>query len=292
MNREELGLKKKTDVIRYLGQLYLETKKANSPEHAIRPREIVAWIKRDYGHLELKDNTIWAQLSELAINTSNPVTNAGRGKGYFLSDATGLVPESGNDSDTKALEPENKTRVEREAMFYPSSVGWLIEQGYRSADTSSGRKLGRWGNPDITGIRGVEHFGVTHVEVASIEVKPSIDDWEYYIFEAVSHRRFANRAYFAFAHPWELLQKLPTDLKDYAEMYQIGILILGTDDEVYRRVKTGGALDPLLPDDIEMVEYFPAPRNDVRPEYQQRYLAALGITNQQQLWGWGQATEE
>lgn len=36
------------------------------------------------------------------------------------------------------------------------------------------------------------------MEIATVEVKPTLANWERQFFEAVSHRRFANRSYFAF----------------------------------------------------------------------------------------------
>lgn len=274
-----------TQLIRMWGEQYLRDHEAISPDTAIRPRQIVDWIMEEYKDLSLKPNTVWSQLSYCPRDPNSPVTNAGRGKGYYIAEVAKLVPHDGDENE--ATEKPKATRVERESLFYPTTERWLNSQGYRSADTSSGRKLGRWGNPDITGIRGVEHFGVVHVEVATIEVKPSIESWEYWIFEAVSHRRFANRAYFAFAHPWELLEKVPDELRYYAELYQIGVLILGTDDEVYDNIIRGEVPASLEPDDIEIIEKYPAPRTTLLPEYQQQYLGALEINNQQQLWGWG-----
>lgn len=278
------GTPRVTHVIRKLGEKYLRENGATSPETAIRPRQIVNWLTENYAHLQLKPNTIWAQLSWSPRDPSSPVTNAGRGKGYYISDTAERIADETSDmrEDLPAA-----TRIEREKLFYPSAQQWLNGQNYRSADTSGGRRHGRWGNPDITGIRGVEHFGVVHVEVATIEVKPSIDGWEYWIFEAVSHRRFANRAYFAFAHPWDLIEKIPDEMRYFAELYQIGILILGTDDEVYDHVMKGSSPREIEPDEIEIIEKYPAPRTTLLPEYQQGYLEALGINNQQQLWGWG-----
>jgi hypothetical protein len=47
------------------------------------------------------------------------------------------------------------------------------------------------------------------INVVTIEAKLGFESWEVDFFQAVSQRRFANRAYFAFALPESLADKLP-----------------------------------------------------------------------------------
>lgn len=78
---------------------------------------------------------------------------------------------------------------------------WLADKVDRVADISSLRgRHAKWQNPDILGITFKELLGQEILELTTVEVKPSMDSWQQYIFEAVSHSMFVHRAYFAFLH--------------------------------------------------------------------------------------------
>jgi hypothetical protein len=56
-------------------------------------------------------------------------------------------------------------RSQKEKLLYPILEGWLVAQGYQAADVSSGRSLGKWGNPDIAGIITLDAFNSLSIEL-------------------------------------------------------------------------------------------------------------------------------
>lgn len=236
------------------------------------------------------ENTFRAYLSRAANDLESAITSAGRGRagGYFVSEfahrpdrADGIVEEG------EVATGEARARVEREAQLYPVLKSWLIERGYRADDTSARRKLGRWGNPDVVGIRIDEHLGAVELEVASIEAKPSVENWEKWIFEAVSHRRFVHRAYFAFAVPDELRGKMSEDLRYYSERFGVGILTVVLANDVYRELLDGSPREPVTAEDADVVELYPATPDAVPMRYRKQLCKALDITGLDALFHWG-----
>jgi hypothetical protein len=191
-----------------------------------------------------------------------------------------------------STEPQAKVdekRREKEKLLYDVLLNWLIEQEYRSKITAAGKANGQWGNPDITGIACDESFGNLWLEMATIEVKLSDKDWRKWIFEAISHRRFANRSYFAFAHPAELIKKLDSELRYFSELYQIGIVVVAMEQQQYDQLQLGELKDAVEVEEVEIIELYSAPYTPVQPRFQKQYLHKnLKITSTPDVARWGQ----
>lgn len=248
-------------------------------------------------------NTFYQYLSNSVKDTMSAINCKGKKQGYYLSSIAEEVilnedenKESPNSdfgtTDTfKSDSTATSTRNLKEILLYPMLESWLIAQGCQAKDVSFGRSLGKWGNPDIAGITAIDDFNGSFIELVTIEAKVSLDNWEQWIFEAVSHRRFANRAYFAFAHPEETISKIPQDMRYYAEIYNIGVLVLSLENEKFKQLQAGTLTRALESDDVEVIEVFSAPYNFVQPKYQIQFCKALGISNLRELFRWGKSAE-
>lgn len=153
--------------------------------------------------------------------------------------------------------------------------------------------MGKWGNPEVTGFSIHEHLSQLEIEVATIEAKVGFDAWEYDFFQAVSQRRFANRAYLAFALPEDAADKLPTDLRYYSELFCVGVLVIDLPNDLYERlaVSTLTELDKnnfKANDGSAVREVLSAPWHHVPLKHQRPLCEALGIHDVSELirWGW------
>jgi hypothetical protein len=197
-----------------------------------------------------------------------------------------LLDEGEADPETSG--EKAATNKQKEKLLYPVLKGWLMGQGYRAKDTSTVKAMGRWGNPDLTGIHVAEQLALFSLEVVTIEAKVSLSDWQYWIFEAVSHRRFANRAYFCFAQPEEGIAKIPQDMRYYSELYGIGVLMVSMDSQQFEQLGNGLLSEPLTVADVDIMQLFSAPYHHVQPRYQDSFCRqGLEITTTQQLLTWG-----
>ncbi|HCN71933.1 MAG TPA: hypothetical protein DIS96_09520 [Pusillimonas sp.] len=248
-------------------------------------------------------NTFYQYLSNTVKDPDSMINCRGRRQGYYLaavaeetkpaavgeaSTEEGVESEvfDGRPEESVALEFQ-KSRKAKESLLYPVLESWLIVQGYQSANVSMGRSLGKWGNPDVAGLSATDAFSGLSIELATIEAKTSLDGWEQWIFEAVSHRRFSNRSYFAFAHPEETVTKIPQDMRYYAELYNIGVLVLSMENDKFKALHDGRLTAPLDSEDVEVIEIFSAPYNFVQPKYQVKFCEALGINCLKDLYRWG-----
>lgn len=272
-----------TEALRALG--------ATEKDKARKYHEVFAKAKEMFpqlttGSTAVAENSFTAYLSQTVKDETSLINCEGPWKGYYLLSAE--LAAKTMPSAVPAAAPDERKRKEKELLLYPAAVKWLQSLGYRCDDTSSLRKLGKWGNPDITGLLVTETVGAIDVEVATVEVKTSSDDWEYWIFEAVAHRRFANRAHFAFAHPEELSLKLPGTMRYYSELYHIGILAFVLDNQAFSGLQTGTLTSPLNPSEVFVQEIHSAPFMNVPSPAKKRFLEdGLGLREYRQVCTWG-----
>lgn len=83
----------------------------------------------------------------------------------------------------------------------------------------------------MTGLKVIDGLlGRKHVETVTVEAKIGSGNWRYYFFEAVAHKRFAHRAYFAFGCGTDEPNVTKVQdfhmMREYAEKYGIGIVVL------------------------------------------------------------------
>jgi hypothetical protein len=188
-----------------------------------------------------------------------------------------VAPEPGGEegAGVDVIPSAKKMNVQRESALYPVLRDWLNAKGYWARITATAKSGGTWGNPDVCGIHISEGFlGQREIEVATVEAKVSQDGWRLQFFEAVSHRRFAHRVYFAFAVESAAdevgVESVPDaqELRKYAEEFGIGVLAVFVTSDAMVKLRTGdrAALDALKLDleEVGVVEVWPAIRRPVQ----------------------------
>lgn len=257
-----------------------------APEETMSGRDLMQAVRQEFGHIEgiarIPENSFFSYLSRASTDAASRITSHGVWQGYYLQ-----TQEQANERAADSVEPsqeesrDQNQRQQREAALYPMLRDWLDEQGYRAKDIADTRILGVWGNPDIGGIKVADLFGTRSIEIATIEAKIKIGGWETEIFQAISHRRYANRAYFAYAI--DESQKIYPEMKYYAELYGVGVLQIVFTNEDYLTL-TSGTLVPYN-DLVGIVrEIFPAKHRNVPQDYQKRFLDAVGVVDEASLY--------
>jgi len=243
------------------------------------------------GGVEVTENVFKSYLSNLSGNSESRIVKDVGQHGYYLKpleETLDVLVEDKTDEEDGANLPDRERRKEKERVLYPLLKTWLQSRGYRAKDTSAMKAMGRWGNPDITGIKVEESLGTNDIELVSIEAKVTNDAYRYDFFEAVSHKRFANRVYYAFAATTNFLRENNEELRYYSELYGVGIVVLALDSHVFEQLKNG-CLESIDTDGVDVYELFSAPHEHRLLRWQKKYLASVGIVDGQTLWGWGDA---
>lgn len=282
----------------YVAVEYLKKHDHTSEGEAISNSELFNGVSGLFPEHGIPEATFKVCLSILVRSNQSVINNKGRHQGYYLLSVETLE----STKDVESAEPvaensrEQRNRREREKLLYPIFTQWLLTQGYskvKDTSTSRNQDLGVWGNPDISGYKIHEVIGKTEdIEFATIEVKLSIDNWKQFIFEAVAHKRLSNRAYFAFAHLDEAISKVDPDIRHYAEIYGIGILILPMSATDIAGLVKGGdkkSLAEYSPADI--IEYHSAEYERTHYHFRDRFLKAIGVNSESALHDWGDKIE-
>ena len=186
------------------------------------------------------------------------------------------------------------SKIQREGKLYQTLRDWLESKGYQSSVTSTSKSGGIWGNPDVTGMRLDElPVGPAGIECATIEAKLSVDSWKYYIFEAVSHKRFAHRAWYAFAvgtdSPSFKQVKDAELLAKYAEKYRVGVLVVFISANHYEQLTNGDCTTlELGPDDVRIEVLWPALYETVQASELSTFIRdVLNVKNYTEFGGFG-----
>lgn len=245
------------------------------------------------GKIALNDqqrDTFIQYLSKLVRDPESPINRDGQRNNFYI-DFDKIVQANAPECDSKQRcnqpESNSKVRVARELTLYPILQSWLVTNSYQAADVSNEKQNGRWGNPDLAGIKVSESFKGLSFELITIEVKVNSKDWEKVIFEAVSHRRFANRVYFAYADKKSRQFVQLEDIKYYSELYKVGILKLILDDADYEKLINGNECSILSSNNVDVIEVCSAPYNIVQESFQLKFCDNLGIRSQKDLYSWG-----
>ncbi len=293
-NASELDGFEGLDWVEKAAELVLKSGNATR-EHPKTGAEIFDAVSKLGVNVPVAKNTFSSYLSAAVKRVECPFTSTGRGRGggYFLSETSRALAEEASTPAPQASAEERS----KEKWLYRALLLWMLGRDYRAKDTSSlrSRDLGKWGNPDVTGIAVYEHLTRLEIEVATIEAKVGFDAWESDFFQAVSQRRFANRAYFAFALPHEAAEKLPSELRYYSELFSVGVLVVELEDGLYGRLTTGTLNDNDKeylnnPEDDPVREVLSAPLHHVPASYQRRFCEALSIRDIRDLMQWGLET--
>jgi len=307
MTLPELSNKSTYEQIKEACTYFLERDSKTSAENTHSSADLFGMVKSTFPDQfpdSFSKNTFYQYLSNTVKDSNSLINCLGRRKGYYISrvaqesieeeeleEETYLSGNPISESQFGPALPQPQKKIQKEILLYPVLESWLVAQGYQAEDVSSGRSLGKWGNPDVAGISALDAFNGLSIELVTIEAKVSLDNWEQWIFEAVSHRRFANRAYFAFAHPEETISKIPQDMRYYAELYGIGVIALSMETEKFKKLHAGELTEPLDSEDVEVMEVFSAPYSFVQPKYQVKFCDALGVKCLKELYRWGRIQE-
>lgn len=299
IEKKELDLSRNyLDIVTEVTRESLEELKANDESTRKSGKEIYNTAKKLYSNMnKIEIGVFLSYLSSVAKSDNSEVVRPIGKQGFYLNRTQSDIIQQKDSEEQKEIKEEKKEiekekEREKEKVLYPILQLWLKEQGYRTKDTSSNRSPRKWGNPDLTGIKVESNLGVKELEISTIEAKLSYNNWEYNIFEAVAHRRFSNRAYFSFAHPIELIRKLPLNLRYYCELYSIGIIVLGLSSDIYEKLREGKLRSPLEYDDIDITELYSAPYNYVQLKYQKEYCQSIGIREESELYTWGEILQQ
>ena len=252
--------------------------------------EVLNKVKAAGLPIEISDGTFKIYLGKVANTLDSPITSAGRKRsgGFYISPASEATATAFSvQAIEQVVQVDEKERVEKEKLLYPVLAQWLMQKNYRARDISAIRGLGKWGNQDVAGIQVHDHFGSIELEVATIEAKVSIKDWRQYIFEAISHRRYANRAYYAFAVPEDSAEKESDEIRYYSEKFGVGVLAIEISNELYESLLTGAHQEPISEDDAEVREVYSPANSTVPLRYRREFCEAIGIKKIEDLGSWG-----
>lgn len=253
-----------------------------------RASEILAWIEKNHSdELEMLRASWGSYLSRAASDPTNRIERTpGRYTYSLRAEQPQPVPSppEPEPTDVKPQPDAAVARQQRETLLYPPLAMWLRSRGYSARVTATSRRGGAWGNPDVTGINVVDGFlGQKSLEIATVEAKISSAQWRYYLFEAVAHKRFAQRAYFAFAQPSDepTLSEIvdATEMREYGEKYRIGIIVVFLPTDTYTQLLAGNVTTlKLALEEMRIEELWPAIYDDVAASSQLEFVrSVLGL---------------
>lgn len=242
-----------------LGKKILKLWGATRPETAlsgtIAYEKLIESLKKSKVPLpDFPKNTFIQYLSKAAASSGTDIFCEGRKQGYYVRKEADIP----DDEDESA---ETSKQKGYEYQLYPVAERWLANHSFNVATIATKKKNGPWGNPDVMGVKMQEVCGQQDVEIVTIECKNSLDNWKRQIFEAVAHKRFADRVYFAFVLPVDEVEKWYGELVEYAEFYGIGLLVLEMEPKVLNRYNQR---DPNIDKDLLFLEFreiYHAPRS-------------------------------
>lgn len=251
-------------------------------------REKVPDAKPDYLYYRV--------ILESSKDPESPINSTGRGKGggYFYEEPE--VTEQ-DQSITSVIDLEGDDKSEKrkydqvEKRLWQPVARWLLANKRPtqvSADVAMKKKGGVWGNPDVVGLAPIKRLGFFDIEITSVEVKPSLSRWEYFFFEAVSHKRFAERSYFAFYEENFHKYKID-DLVSYAEKYGVGLLRLDLTLEQFSNLDGWASMEGGVRDELigQFFELYPAPYSPVELRVKCDFLENIGIRYDEDIYGFG-----
>ncbi|WPO39795.1 hypothetical protein [Tardiphaga sp. 42S5] len=200
---------------------------------AMRSRDLVDAIQNEIKaqnlDVVLARSSIFNYISHAANkDESSAIFSGGAWGGYWVQEEAPAPEKPVEKAEIQDVQNAQKVSFS-ERDLYPLVSSWLQTKGFTSKDVSTLKGGGKWGNPDIVGVKKVDLFGSIEIEVASCEVKLSETGWEQYIFEAISHKRFSNRSWFVY-RIGDAGRALPKAIDYYAERYKVGVVQIFLND--------------------------------------------------------------
>ncbi len=227
---------------------------------------------------DIPENTFVATLSMLSQQSSSVsyIKSVEGKRGYYVD-----LNLSGNDTGADFITKKCDAKI-KESDLYDSIGLWLGSKVFVVNDIANKRKGEKWQNVDVLGLSTYNYCGTQCVEVYSVEVKLSIDNWRQDLFEAVSHSMFANYSYFAFMIKASDVEKIDENLKMYAHKFNIGLLAVAITDKHWEKVKQHSEKISLegKKANAKIIEISIAPEHRVSRKLQNDFLEnVLGIKN-------------
>jgi hypothetical protein len=226
-------------------------------------------------------NTIQTTISVLSSKASSRIQCLGKKQGYFVTPLN-ENKETEEIQDCKQELSGKGKLLERD--LYPVVKEWMqLALSVKGIDISSRRGSLKWRNPDLLGIKEIDFLGNEQFEILTIEVKPNMQDWTMYIFEAVSHSLFSNRTYFAYLKD-NFYDKVLDEMKLYASKFGIGIISIAIDDEERPKITSSDELLEALENGAcQIKEEVPAPYHVPDIYLQKQFLDGLEIHTKSDL---------
>lgn len=289
---DEKAITKVEKVVTYL----LEKNDKTDDSHVWQTKEIIEAYKKlkasDPNIVDIPENTIATNLSLLNQTATSRINCRGRKQGYYVSIASSLNSDgSGDDQgeDQQDLETSEDKKKNRdcERKLYPMMKAWLASKTDRVKDISSLRGSTKWRNPDLIGIIFKSLLGQETIELVTVEVKPSMSNWQQFIFEAVSHSMFVHRSYFAFLHPAE--EKVPEEMKLYSSQFGVGLVSIEFTKEAWDKFNESGTIPEA--DDYDIIEIAPAEYHVPNIDLEISFLNGLEVYNLTVLHEYGESSK-
>lgn len=228
-----------------------------SPEEIEKMKETIFENIPEYGRItnkELRENInqpwtddYYTQIRNLLIYDGKIVARKGRGGSvervlrsdeYSVADTNSdqtINPEASNfDIENKLYEPFSK-QLREKWLKYEAFDDFKVETTY-AVGGGKQQKGGIWSHPDISvaGYRTFQYVPGRFLEIITYEVKTSANLNITSIYEALAHRRAANKSY-VLAHMNEETKKNKEDIileiTNEAKKYGIGIIIAEDPDD-------------------------------------------------------------
>lgn len=256
-----------------------------SEDNPMSVKDLVAQISQKVDG-DIKSYLIYRDISNASQDPASRISSRkGRGGGYFI------LTERSVHADEVASPKSTKQERVLEKYLWPVVALWLKQTksvdrvSHEVANSKSG---GVWSNPDVVGLSPFEDLGFFDVEIVTAEVKPNLNQWRYFFFEAVSHKRFSERSYFIFRS--EGSGSHEDELRQYAEKYRVGLVKMDfSDDEVKSLVDWNKFSDVDKSEFLErFVEFIPAPFEAISVREKVRFLNQIGIGNKKDLFHFGE----
>lgn len=269
-------------------RIYLRKEHATSAQKTKKAREIVEAVMPGFDG-RLAENSLYNYLNHAAQKDNNSgIISLGPHRGYWLDEAALTTAKKIEGAEQEEAAPERRNRVKREATLYEPVRRWLLASNYRAETIADMRGGAKWSNPDVIGMKVSRNFGLTDIEIVSVEVKTGDTNWRQDIFEAIAHKRFANRVYYCYPVS-EGLDKLDEEIRRYSELYRVGILQIFLEKDMLESIyssRSTADLPKLGASDI-VDEKIPAPYDFIPPRYQIDFLKSLELEDEGDLWNFG-----
>jgi hypothetical protein len=116
-----------------------------------------------------------------------------------------------------------------------------------------------------------------------------LSQWRYYFFEAVSHKRFSERVYFAYRENVGGDADQRSELLRYAEKYGVGVVEMQIDDDDFKKIRNWSRLTDAEKTTIidSFVEVVPAPFEAISIRDKIIFLKQVGVNSKQDLYSFG-----